>query len=425
MGAGTYTGIEAVSNGVAILREPRVRTARATMRYMSVSLAVVVAGLMLAYLLFRVEPVQGKTLNAVLLGRMTASWGPATGRAFVMTTLFAEAVLLFVAAQTGFLDGPRVLANMAVDRWFPSRFAAMSDRLVTQNGILIMGVSAIAIFLLTGGSVQILVVLYSINVFITFVLSQLGMVRHWWDERRLRRTWKRKIAINGTGLALSAFILVSMVVIKFREGGWATLAVTGALILVAIWTRRHYRTTGRLLTRLNSLVETVEREMAGPEPASVPPRDLSAKTAVVFVNGFNGMGLHTLLNINRFFEGAFRNFVFVQVGVIDAGNFKGSAELDRLKQTTAEDVNRYARYMQRHGYYAEGMWSVGTEVIETSEALAVEVAERFPGAIFFGGQLVFPKDSFVNRLFHNYTVFALQKRLYRGGMLFVILPLRV
>ena len=91
--------------------------------------------------------------------------------------------LLLVAAQTGFLDGPRVLANMALDRWFPTKFAALSDRLVTQKGILIMGVSALAMMVITKGSVMFLVVLYSINVFITFCLSQLGMVRHWYAGR--------------------------------------------------------------------------------------------------------------------------------------------------------------------------------------------------------------------------------------------------
>ena len=138
MGAGTYTGIEAVSNGLPILREPRVQTGRRTMVYMGVSLAVTVAGLLLAYLLYAVVPVDGKTLNAVLFEKMTANWG-GTGTVFVFVTLASEAALLLIAAQAGFLDGPRVLANMALDRWFPTRFTNLSDRFVTQNGILLMG----------------------------------------------------------------------------------------------------------------------------------------------------------------------------------------------------------------------------------------------------------------------------------------------
>jgi amino acid transporter len=98
MGAGTYTGIEAVSNGLPILREPKVLTGKRTMRYMAVSLAVTVMGLIIAYLLYRVEPVPGKTLNAVLFGAMTQEWGGA-GTAFVFIALLSEAALLFIAAQ--------------------------------------------------------------------------------------------------------------------------------------------------------------------------------------------------------------------------------------------------------------------------------------------------------------------------------------
>ncbi len=122
MGAGTYTGIEAVSNAMPILREPRVQTAKRTMRFMAISLAFMVIGLMLAYIFYSVVPQSGKTLNAVLFESIAKDWGN-FGYYFVLVTLISEAVLLFVAAQTGFLDGPRVLANMALDRWVPTKFA--------------------------------------------------------------------------------------------------------------------------------------------------------------------------------------------------------------------------------------------------------------------------------------------------------------
>ena len=178
--AGTYTGIEAVSNGLPVLREPRVRTGKRTMALMGVSLAVMVGGLLVAYLLYHVTPAEGRTLNAVLFEDITAHWPPWLGRSFVTLALISAGALLFIAAQTGFLDGPRVLANMALDRWFPTRFTSLSDRFVAQNGVLLMGLVAAVVTWLTRGDVAVLVVLYSINVFITFSLSQLGMVRHWW-----------------------------------------------------------------------------------------------------------------------------------------------------------------------------------------------------------------------------------------------------
>lgn len=271
MGAGTYTGIEAVSNGLPILREPRVQTGRRTMVYMGTSLALTVAGLLAAYLLFGVEPVDGKTLNAVLLEKLTAAWSPGTGSTFVWVTLASEAALLLIAAQAGFLDGPRVLANMALDRWFPTRFANLSDRFVTQNGILLMGGAALAMMAATRGHVALLVVLYSINVFITFTLSQLGMVVHWWRARRTEAHWLRKLSTNGFGLALTMFILVSLTIVKFHEGGWATLLVTGLLVAAAFGIKRHYARVTHQLRRLDELlVERVALNALGPNTTSAP-----------------------------------------------------------------------------------------------------------------------------------------------------------
>ena len=214
------------------------------MVYMAVSLSFVVGGLLLAYLLYHVEHVNGKTLNAVLFERMTAAWPATPAKIFVVAALASSAALLFIAAQTGFFGGPRILANMAVDRWMPTRFASLSDRLVTQNGVLLMGLAAVAVLVLaaalsTQATVSVLVVLYSINVFITFSLSQLGMVRHWWLERATTPTWKRKLCVNGFGLLLTSGILISLCVVKFSEGGWVTLLVTGILVAAAFWVKRH------------------------------------------------------------------------------------------------------------------------------------------------------------------------------------------
>lgn len=116
VGAGTFTGIEAVSNGLPVLREPRVQTGKRTMTLMGVSLGVTVFGLLLAYLLVGVQPVEGKTLNAVLFESITATWPGWLGSGFVLVSLVSATALLFIAAQAGFVDGPRVLATMALDR---------------------------------------------------------------------------------------------------------------------------------------------------------------------------------------------------------------------------------------------------------------------------------------------------------------------
>jgi hypothetical protein len=333
-------------------------------------------------------------------------------------------MLLFVAAQAGFLDGPRVLSNMALDRWVPARFASLSDRLVTQNGILLMSAAAFITMILTQGSVRLLVVLYSINVFITFCLSQLGMVRHWWISRSKNPSWWRKGMVNTIGLILTTFILCSVIVLKFHEGGWVTLLITGAVVMLAIFIKRHYLQTFKLLGRLDQLVEglAVNEQVTAHSSVGFNPH---AKTAIILVNGFNGLGLHTLFGVTRLFGQEFKNFVFVEIGVIDAGSFKGVDEVEHLKTKIKNDVRRYIAFVQSQGYYANGFTATGIDVLAEAQKVAPKILERYPNAVFFGGQLVFPQDSFFTRWLHNHTVFALQKKFYRGGIPFVILPIRV
>ena len=424
MGAGTYTGIEAVSNGLPILREPRVQTGRRTMVYMGVSLAVTVAGLLLAYLLYAVHPTEGKTLNAVLFEAMTSGWNHRAGFWFVNITLVSEAALLLIAAQTGFLDGPRVLANMAIDRWLPTRFANLSDRFVTHNGMWLMGGAAFAMMWYTHGSVDLLVVLYSINVFITFSLSQLGMVIHWWQERATDPRWLRKLAINGFGFALTFSILVSLTIEKFTEGGWVTLVITGLLIGAAYAIRVHYNGVGVHLRRLDAIVEAAEMETparAAPDPT--PER--RARTAVILVNGYNGLGLHTLLHVPRMFGDTFRNYAFIQVGTVDAGNFKGAADIEALRLHTAEQVECYVKWARARGYGAASYHTVGHDLVGEVMRLSGTAAKEFPNHVFFAGQLSFARETRLTRWLHNHTVFVLQRRFFLANLPFVILPIRV
>ena len=151
---------------------------------MAVSLAFTAGGILLGYLLVGARArSHGQTMNARprrdRLRRLAGRRAPRSARCSSSSTLISEGALLFVAAQTGFLDGPRVLANMAVDSWVPHRFAQLSDRLVTKNGVLLMGLAAIAMLSTRAAPSRRLVVMYSINVFLTFTLTLLGMSRHW------------------------------------------------------------------------------------------------------------------------------------------------------------------------------------------------------------------------------------------------------
>src|SRR5205085_10691386 len=177
--------------------------------------------ILFGYLLTNARPIEGRTMNSVLLANLFGHWP--FGRTLIIISLASEAALLFVAAQAGFLDGPRVLANMAVDSWMPHRFTHLSDRLVTKNGIYVMGLAAIAALIYTRGDITTLVVMYSINVFLTFSLTELGMSKHWIQLRAKEKQWKRQISIHGTGLGMCLCILIITTVAKFTEGGWITI----------------------------------------------------------------------------------------------------------------------------------------------------------------------------------------------------------
>jgi amino acid transporter len=422
MGAGTYTGIEAVSNGLQIMREPRVATAKRTMVYMAVSLSVTAGGILLAYLLFRVAPVEGKTMNAVLLENFAGHWsagGMPVGRWFVTGTLVISAALLFVAAQAGFLDGPRVMANMAIDSWMPHRFASLSDRLVTQSGVLLMGGASLATLVFTGGHLDQLVTMYSINVFVTFSLSQAAMLRFQWNHRERHRS--RDLAIHGLAFLLCAGILVGIVSQKFLAGGWVTLVVTGAVVALCFRIRRHYREVQVHLRRLNAVMAALPAAPSGP----TLPMDPRAPTAVMLVGSYAGLGVHALLTVQRLFPNHFKNVIFLSVGVVDAAAMKGVEEVERVRERTEGALKQYVDLAHRLGLSAGYRLSVATEALPEAERLAIEVNREFPRSVFFAGKLIFKVERFYQRLLHNETAYALQRRLQFAGMNAMVLPVRV
>ncbi|MFI5315856.1 MAG: APC family permease [Myxococcota bacterium] len=423
LGGGTYTGIEAVSNGLPLMREPRVQTAQRTMVYMASSLAFTATGLLLCYLLWQLAPIDGKTMNAVLAERVAL--GRPLGSTFVLLTLVSEGALLVVAAQAGFLDGPRVLANMAVDSWLPRRFSALSDRLTTQNGILLMGGSALAALLYTRGDVRMIVVMYSINVFLTFSLSMLGMAVSWLRFRRGRPHRWRRAALFSFGFVLCAGILSITVTEKFAEGGWITIAVTGTLVALCFVVRSHYRDVSSALSKLYAELENLPPEPGIAAGAPLPGVDPREPTAAVLVASYGGLGIHTAVNIFAAFPGHFRNIVFLSVGVVDSGAFKGEDAVKSLLADTENTLQRYVELAGRLGVAATYRFALGTDAVAEAETLCLAVKREFPRTTFFAGKVIFRRERWFQRLLHNETAFAIQKRLQWAGQTMVILPARV
>jgi K+ transporter len=292
---------------------------------------------------------------------------------------------------------------------------------VTQNGVISMGVAAALVLLYTSASVRILVVMYSINVFLTFTLSQLGMVRHWWNDRHKHIHWRRRIIVASCGTALTALVLVITSTVKFLHGGWVTLAVTGGLILFCFVVRRHYRSVRQMLSSLDEVLT----ELPLPEPRSVPDLAPDGPTAIVLVESYAGLGIHTLLSVQRLFPRHFKNFVFVSVGLVDSGQFKGVADVQALEDKVRENLEKYVNLATRMGYYSEYRLTLGTELIEQLEHICLDLVKEFRRPVVFAGQLVFQRENLFTRSLHHETAYSIQRRLQFRGVQVIILPIRV
>jgi hypothetical protein len=195
-------------------------------------------------------------------------------------------------------------------------------------------------------------------------------------------------------------------------------------VLGAFWVKRHYNGVTDQLKRLDVIVEAASAEVTSRKPSAGEP-DPKARTAIVLVNGYNGLGLHTVLQVPRMFGDTFRNFVFIQVGAVDAGNFKGTAEIDALRTYSEESAQRYVDWARSHGYGATALTGVSADVMGEIMKLAKEAASRYPHNTFFAGQLLFLNETRVTRWLHNHTALALQQRFFLASLPFVVLPIRV
>jgi amino acid transporter len=422
LGGGTFTGIEAVSNGLQIMRDPKVKTGKRTMLYMALSLSLTAGGLFCCYLLANIGPVAGKTLNTVLAQSLFGSWGSA-GTILAFITILSEGALLIVGAQAGFIDAPRVMANMAVDSWLPKRFSDYSERISMRNGILLIGIASLIILFITRGSISTLVVMYSINVFITFSLSNLGMAVYNIRNRKTERKWKKNLAVHLVGLVICLTILLITIFEKFREGGWLTLVITGILILICLLIRQRYRYVQKHVKKLDDLF------LALPETRSKgiekKPLDKGKMTAIQLVSGYNGFGVHTFLSIARAFPGLYKNVVFVSVGVIDQHFFKEDEKLADLKKSVKGPLKKYVDLARSMGMEADMRMEIGTNLIETATDLCIGVHNEFPNSTVFTGKLLFKIERFYHKLLYNETAFEIQRRLHWKGITNVILPIRM
>jgi len=232
-GCTALTGVEAVSNGVPAFRPPESRNAAATLVAMAVLAISMFLGITLLAHAYGIVPNDVETVVSQIA---RATFG---GRGWPYFAVQAATMaILVLAANTAYADFPRLASIMARDRFLPRQFMNQGDRLAFSNGILILSVLASVLLVVFGGDTHALIPLYMIGVFVSFTLSQAGMVIHW---RRLREPgWRSSAVINGFGAVVTGVVLVIVAMTKAAEGAWIIIVMIPVLVGIFEITRRHY-----------------------------------------------------------------------------------------------------------------------------------------------------------------------------------------
>jgi amino acid transporter len=232
-GCTAMTGIEAVSNGVPAFKPPEARNAAATMLMMVVLSITMFLGITLLAHAFHIVPSEQETVVSQLARGV---FGDRGGPYYAVQA--ATMLILVLAANTAYADFPRLASILARDRYVPRQFMNQGDRLAFSNGIVGLSVLAGILLIVFGGDTHSLIPLYMIGVFVSFTLSQAGMVVHW---RRLRGPgWRTSAAVNGVGALVTAVVLLVVAVTKAVEGAWIIILLIPLNVVFCRLTRRHY-----------------------------------------------------------------------------------------------------------------------------------------------------------------------------------------
>ena len=247
-------------------------------------------------------------------------------------------------------------------------------------------------------------------------------VRFWIKHRKTDPSWKKHLPVHATGLVLCFSILCVMLSMKLKEGGWITLAITCVCIGICFAIRKHYRSIADCVRSVEKSLEDVPLMSDGTD---VREFDSKKPTAVILVGGYARLGVHCLLQIFSTFPETFRNVIFVSVGVIDSEFFKGADQLQALEEHTKQNLARYVDTAHRLGIPARSAYRIGTDVVEEVSEECLELSRQYSRAVFFAGEIVFSEPRWFDRLLHNDTSYAIQRRLRFAGLTVVILPVRL
>ena len=251
-GCAAMTGTEAVSNGIPAFQEPKSRNAQLTLLSMGIILGSLFLGISwLATQLHIVYYTSGPNPSPAVIDQISGAIFGKTGSGsiFYLTTQFFTAAILVLAANTSYADFPRLASILARDRYMPKQFSNLGDKLVFNNGIMLLGVFAAVLIVVKKGEVDALIPLYATGVFTAFTLSQAGMVKHWFDLRE--RGWQMKAVINGVGAIATTIVLVTIVYEKFTDGAWIIVFLIALLFIMFKKIHGHYLDVAQQLKLAN------------------------------------------------------------------------------------------------------------------------------------------------------------------------------
>jgi amino acid transporter len=239
-GCTALTGVEVISNGVPAFRPPEPKNAAITMITMALVLGTLFLGISTMAYHLGVLPKENETVVSQVARAIF-------GEGFLYYLMQGSTMLILVlAANSAFAGFPRLASLLARDSYMPHQMELMGDRLVFSNGILILGVFSCSLIIIFGGDTHALIPLYAVGVFLSFTLSQAGMVRRWLGKRGPH--WRKKILINGLGAAATAIATTIIASTKFMHGAWIVIVLIPILIMMFRGIRAHYKAVSDQIT---------------------------------------------------------------------------------------------------------------------------------------------------------------------------------
>ncbi len=251
-GCSALTGVEAITNSISIFKDPAQRNAKTTMLMMSLILGGMFFGITLIAHVAGIEPREGQTVISLVAMSVFGKTG------LYYFVQFSTALILFLAANTAYAGFPRLSSLLAYDRYLPRQLGSLGDRLVYSNGIIGLSVFAIILIVLFDGNVHHLIPLYAIGVFLSFTLSQTGMVVHHYKYKH--EGWKKSLVVNAIGAVATTIVLLVISVSKFAQGAWMVLLFIPCLVVLFMQICRHYTGVAKQLS--GGVVEGVHPPVA-------------------------------------------------------------------------------------------------------------------------------------------------------------------